>query len=50
MLDFRELTDALILRRLPCRASQVVGSESGGIFTTPLHFRNSGVVEVRKRL
>ena len=25
---------------------QVVGSESGGIYTTPLHFRNSGVVEV----
>ncbi|CBJ25912.1 putative: similar to cytoplasmic dynein intermediate chain [Ectocarpus siliculosus] len=23
----------------------VVGSESGGIYTTPLHFRNSGVVE-----
>lgn len=25
---------------------QVVGSESGGIYTTPLHFRNSGAVEV----
>lgn len=25
---------------------QVVGSESGGIYTTPLHFRNSGVAEV----
>lgn len=25
---------------------QVVGSESGGIYQTPLHFRNSGAVEV----
>lgn len=27
---------------------QVVGSESGDIFTTPLHFRNSSTMEVRE--
>lgn len=39
---------ATSVRALLCclRGVQVVGSESGGIYKTPLHFRNSGVVEV----
>lgn len=36
----------LASRRVASFVGQVVGSESGGIYTTPLHFRNSGVVEV----